>query len=97
MPSRIVFLSGQETAVAENESDVVAAVRRDHPNPVKLEGLDGLEPTLPGDRPSPGRAPAVPRLERRPPRLTESDHAQSASSAFAHPPAGRAPPRRRRV
>jgi hypothetical protein len=42
MPTRIVFLGGQETTVAENEDDVVAAVRRDHPNPVKLEGTDGL-------------------------------------------------------
>jgi hypothetical protein len=42
MPTRIVFLGGLETTVAENESDVVAAVRRDHPNPVKLEGTDGL-------------------------------------------------------
>jgi hypothetical protein len=42
MPSRIVFLGGQETTVTENESDVVAAVPRDHPNPVKLEGMDGL-------------------------------------------------------
>jgi hypothetical protein len=42
MPTRIVFLGGQETTVTENEPDVVATVRRDHPNPVKLEGTDGL-------------------------------------------------------
>jgi hypothetical protein len=42
MPTRIVFLNDSETTVAENEADVVAAVRRDHPNPVKLEGMDGL-------------------------------------------------------
>jgi hypothetical protein len=64
MATRIAFLNGQETTVEESESDVVAAVRRDHPNPVKLEGTDGVvqhvnwanvtliapcpEPTLPG-------------------------------------------------
>ena len=42
MASRITFLSGQDTLVIENESAVVAAVRRDHPNPVKLEGTDGV-------------------------------------------------------
>jgi hypothetical protein len=42
MATRIVFLNGHETTVIETESDVVAAVRRDHPNPVKLEGMDGL-------------------------------------------------------
>jgi hypothetical protein len=40
MPTRIVFLGGQETTVNENQDDVVAAVRRDDPNPVKLEGTD---------------------------------------------------------
>jgi hypothetical protein len=64
MATRIIFLGGQETTVAENESEVVSAVRRDFPNPVKLEGADGvvqfvnwahvtmitpkLEPALPG-------------------------------------------------
>jgi hypothetical protein len=42
MATRIVFDSGLETTVRESEADVVAAVRRDHPNPVKLEGTDGL-------------------------------------------------------
>jgi hypothetical protein len=42
MATRILFLNEHETSVAENEAEVVAAVRRDHPNPVKLEGLDGL-------------------------------------------------------
>ena len=42
MATRITFLSGQDTLVTENESEVVAAVRRDHPNPVKLEGTDGV-------------------------------------------------------
>jgi hypothetical protein len=42
MASRIVFIGGHETTVTESEADVVAAVRRDHPNPVKLEGTDGL-------------------------------------------------------
>jgi hypothetical protein len=42
MATRIVFVGGQETAVAETQDQVVSAVRRDHPNPVKLEGADGL-------------------------------------------------------
>lgn len=42
MATRIVFLGGQETTVTETEEEVVKAVRRDEPNPVKLEGLDGL-------------------------------------------------------
>lgn len=42
MATRIFFLGGQETTVTETEEEVVQAVRRDHPNPVKLEGLDGL-------------------------------------------------------
>ena len=42
MATRIVFTNGQETPVTETESEVVQAIRRDHPNPVKLEGLDGL-------------------------------------------------------
>jgi uncharacterized protein YlzI (FlbEa/FlbD family) len=42
MATRIVFLNGQETTVTETEDQVVQAVRRDHPNPVKLEGVDGI-------------------------------------------------------
>jgi hypothetical protein len=42
MATRIQFASGNETAVTETEAEVVSAVRRDHPNPVKLEGTDGL-------------------------------------------------------
>jgi hypothetical protein len=42
MATRIVFHGGQEATVTETESEVVAAIRRDHPNPVKLEGVDGL-------------------------------------------------------
>jgi uncharacterized protein YlzI (FlbEa/FlbD family) len=42
MATRIVFINGNETAVTETESEVVQAIRRDHPNPVKLEGLDGV-------------------------------------------------------
>ena len=42
MATRITFLTGQDTLVTENESEVAAAVRRDHPNPVKLEGTDGV-------------------------------------------------------
>ncbi|MGZ6565054.1 MAG: hypothetical protein ACXVH1_36905 [Solirubrobacteraceae bacterium] len=42
MATRIVFINGQETAVTETESEVVQAIRRDHPHPVKLEGHDGV-------------------------------------------------------
>lgn len=42
MATRIVFHGGQDATVRESEDDVVHAVRRDHPNPVKLEGTDGL-------------------------------------------------------
>jgi hypothetical protein len=42
MATRITFLSGQDTLVTENEAEVVAAIRRDHPNSVKLEGTDGV-------------------------------------------------------
>lgn len=37
MPTRIVFDDGLEITVPESEGDVVLAVRRDHPNPVKLK------------------------------------------------------------
>jgi hypothetical protein len=37
-----VFLNGQETTVTESEDQVVQAVRRYHPNPVRLEGADGI-------------------------------------------------------
>jgi hypothetical protein len=64
MATRIVFLSGQETTVEETESDVVAAVRRDHPNPVKLEGTDGVVQFVNWTHvtmiaPLPGRPPAT--------------------------------------
>ena len=42
MATRSVFLNGQETAVTETEDEVVQTARRDHPNPVKLEGIDGV-------------------------------------------------------
>ena len=42
MPTHILFINGQDTTVTETEEEVVAAVRRDHPNPVKLEGEDGV-------------------------------------------------------
>ena len=42
MATRILFLSGQETAVTETEDGVVQAVRCADPNPVKLEGIDGV-------------------------------------------------------
>jgi hypothetical protein len=41
MPTKVVFMNGHEVLVAEEEPDVVAAVRRDHPNPVKLENREG--------------------------------------------------------
>ncbi len=60
MATRIVFLSGQETADAETEDQVVQAVRGGHPNPVKLEGIEGMvlyvnwaHITSIGSRPSP--------------------------------------------
>lgn len=36
MPTRIVFHDGLEITVPESEDDVVLAIRRDHPNPVRL-------------------------------------------------------------
>jgi hypothetical protein len=42
MATRSIFRNGQETAVTKTEDEVVQAVRRDHPNPVKLEGIDGV-------------------------------------------------------
>lgn len=39
MSTRIVFDGGGE--VAEDEADVVHAIRRDRPNPVTLEGASG--------------------------------------------------------
>jgi uncharacterized protein YlzI (FlbEa/FlbD family) len=42
MATRITFLNGQESTVTETEEQVVEAVRRDHPNPVKLEGIEGV-------------------------------------------------------
>ena len=42
MATRIDFLNGQQTTVTETEDQVVQAVRRDHPNPVRLEGADGV-------------------------------------------------------
>jgi uncharacterized protein YlzI (FlbEa/FlbD family) len=41
MATKIVFSTGRELVVAEQESDVVSAVRRDHPNPVSLESIPG--------------------------------------------------------
>jgi hypothetical protein len=41
MATRIVFLSGQETAVTETGDQVVPAVRGGHPNQVKLDGIVG--------------------------------------------------------
>lgn len=42
MATRIVYVNGQETVVTETEDQVVEAVRRDHPNPVKLERFDRI-------------------------------------------------------
>jgi hypothetical protein len=41
MSTRIVFDGGGEVIVAQDEADVVHAVRRDHPNPVTLESTAG--------------------------------------------------------
>lgn len=41
MSTRIVFDHGDEIIVAQEESDVIQAVRRDHPNPVTLENVAG--------------------------------------------------------
>ena len=41
MSTRIVFDGGGEVTVAQEEADVVHAVRRDHPNPVTLESAIG--------------------------------------------------------
>jgi hypothetical protein len=41
MSTRIVFEGGTEVIVAQDEADVVHAVRRDHPNPVTLESSTG--------------------------------------------------------
>lgn len=41
MSTRIVFGSGGEVIVAQDESDVAHAVRRDHPSPVSLESTTG--------------------------------------------------------
>ena len=41
MSTRIVFHGGGEITVAQTEADVVQAIRRDHPNPVTLEGATG--------------------------------------------------------
>jgi hypothetical protein len=37
MATRILFEDGFEITVPESEHDVVLAVRRDHPNPVRLK------------------------------------------------------------
>jgi hypothetical protein len=36
MATRLYFASGRELTVSPPEDDVVLAVRRDHPNPVRL-------------------------------------------------------------
>lgn len=41
MSTRIVFGGGSEVIVAQDEADVVHAVRRDHPDPVTLESAAG--------------------------------------------------------
>ena len=67
MSTRIVFAGGTEVVVAQEEADVIDALRRDHPNPVMLESSAGrplhvnwshiafVEETLampPGERPN---------------------------------------------
>jgi PPOX class probable F420-dependent enzyme len=76
MATRSILRNGQEMAVTETEDEAVQAVRRDHPNPVKLEGIDGVVLYVnwahitsigPGRRPCPrptvsgGRRRAVPK------------------------------------
>jgi hypothetical protein len=39
--TRIVLVNGLEVTVPQSEDEVVQAVRRDHPNPVKLEAAGG--------------------------------------------------------
>jgi hypothetical protein len=41
MSTRIVFGDGSEVVVAQEEAEVVHAIRRDHPNPVTLESNTG--------------------------------------------------------
>jgi hypothetical protein len=41
MSTRIVFDDGSEVVVAQDEAEVVHAIRRDHPNPVTLESGTG--------------------------------------------------------
>ncbi|MBS1868380.1 MAG: hypothetical protein JSS99_01830 [Actinobacteria bacterium] len=41
MATRVVFANGRELLVAEDEDDVIGAVRREHPNPVSLESAIG--------------------------------------------------------
>jgi hypothetical protein len=41
MSTRIVFEGGVEVTVAQDEADVVHAIRRDHPNPATLESTAG--------------------------------------------------------
>lgn len=61
MATRIVFLTGQETAVTGTEDEVVQEVRRGHSSQVKLEAIDGVVlyvnwahiTSTPGPRPVP--------------------------------------------
>jgi hypothetical protein len=41
LSTRIVFDGGSEVLVAQDEADVIHAIRRDHPNPVTLESTTG--------------------------------------------------------
>lgn len=41
MAARVVFANGAELRVAEDEEQVIMAIRRDHPNPVTLENEIG--------------------------------------------------------
>jgi hypothetical protein len=43
MATTLYFASGRELAVPQSEDDVALAVRRDHPNPVRLGDADSGE------------------------------------------------------
>ena len=83
MATRIVYVNGQETVVTETEDQVVEAVRRDHPNPVKLERFDRIvmfvqisaRAPRPGQPSSSSRSTVSPTTDRSPFTVTSCEHA----------------------